>query len=146
MTAKYPIVRANKALLSVFSQKNKTKMRKNVNGINIENLMLIFLMTHAIIGFASLPPYFVKTILVVMPSSMGKIKNAMPKPMFLIQFGILKSRRKLNNRKYVRKNTKNFEYGSQILLTRIITEIIKAKNAAAQIIMLPRDKVFTFLF
>ena len=146
MTAKYPIVRANKALLSVFPQKSRTKMRKNINGINMESLMPIFRMTHDIIGFASLPPYFVKAILVVTPSSMGKIKNAMPKPMFLIQFGILKSRRKIVNMKYVRKNTKNLEYGSQILLTRITIEIIRAKNAAAQIIMSPRGKVFIFLF
>jgi hypothetical protein len=109
MTAKYPIVRANKTLLSVFPQKSRTRIRKNINGINMESLMPIFLMTHDIIGFASLPPYFVKAIQVVTPSSMGKTKNAMPNPMFLIQFGILKSRRKLDKMKYVRRNTKNFE-------------------------------------
>ena len=111
----------------------------------MESLTPIFLMTHDMIGFASFTPYFVKAIPVVTPSRMGKTKNAMPNPMFLIQFGILKSRRKLSNMKYVSKNTKNFEYGSQILLTNITMEKTKAKNATTQNIMSPRLKVFTFL-
>jgi hypothetical protein len=97
ITAKYPIVSPNKVLLSVVYQKSKTNVRKNTNGINIANLIPIFLMTHAMMGFASFPPYFVSAMFVVIPSSIGKIKNAIPNPISLIQFGILKSARKLRN-------------------------------------------------
>ena len=95
ITEKYPIVSPNKVLLSVVSQYSKTKMKKNVNGINIANLIPIFLITHAMIGFASFPPYLVSAMFVVIPSSIGKIKKAKPNPMLLIQSGRLKSERKL---------------------------------------------------
>jgi len=49
-----------------------------MNGMNMANLMLIFLMTQAMIGFVSFPPYFVSAILVVIPSRIGKTKNIMP--------------------------------------------------------------------
>jgi hypothetical protein len=73
------------------------KTRKIRNGINMANLMLIFLIIQAMMGFASFPPYFVRAMLVEMPSRIGKIKNAMPNPMWLIQFGIFKSDIKLRN-------------------------------------------------
>jgi hypothetical protein len=68
-----------------------------MNGMNMANLMLIFLMTQAMIGFASLPPYFVNAMLVVIPSRIGKTKNTMPNSIWLIQLGMLKSDIKLRN-------------------------------------------------
>jgi hypothetical protein len=65
--------------------------------MNMANLMLIFLMTQAMIGFVSFPPYFVSAILVVIPSRIGKTKNIMPNSVWLIQSGILKSDIKLSN-------------------------------------------------
>ena len=49
------------------------------------------LMTQAMIVFASLSPYFVNAMLVVIPSRIGKTKNTMPNSIWLIQLGILKS-------------------------------------------------------
>jgi len=44
------------------------------------------------------------------------------------------------------KRTRNFEYGSQILLTRINIAVIRAQNPTNQNMILARNELFTFQY
>ena len=44
------------------------------------------------------------------------------------------------------KRTRNFEYGSQILLTVINIAVIRAQNATNQNMILARSELFTFQY